>query len=249
MDGHRRAARGIVGGHEAAATGLGDAFHEGVGIVFAQLPLREVRREIMAPVLITVGDEMLQHAGGAPVFRIRSLGAAHIGLRHLGDQVRVFAVALFRAAPAGVAPQVDVRAPDDQAAAVERRVLEVVALLDRDLLRHPLHQFRVPGLRQAIGLREGGRRQRRVDVAPGRRSAVRDAVHAFRIIGNRHAQPRDAHVDREQVDFFVQGQVGRDDAGGLCEGAEYRQEEAGQGRKDAEKSGHNGIIMLSVFQR
>ena len=225
MDGHRSAAGRVVGSHETAATCLGDAFHESVGIVFTQLPFREVGGIIVAPVLIAVGDEMLQHAGRAPMLRIRPLGSTHIGFRHFSDQPGVLTVTLFGPAPARVASQVDIRAPDDQTAAVRLRILEIPALLQRDLRSHPFHQLRVPGLRQSVRLRERSRRQGRMDIAPGCGAAVSDAMHAFGIVGNRDTEARDAHIDRQQMDLFVQGQVFRSDAGllGKSQGAGQQQ--------------------------
>ena len=65
-------------------------------------------------VLVGVGEEVFEERGGLPVVRVVSLQAVDEGGDHGAVEERVLAVDLFAAAPAWVAGEVGLRAPEHE---------------------------------------------------------------------------------------------------------------------------------------
>jgi hypothetical protein len=157
----------VVAGHHAGDDARLDRAAEGFEFVFVQRALGDVDVDDVAVGLGVVGEEVLEDRGGAPDGGVVAAQAGAVGGGDACRGVRVLAVALFVAAPAGVAQGVDDRCPDVEG---DHRgllglpaqlkgvggVLVEGADLGGDRLADAAYEVRVPGGAEADGLREDG---------------------------------------------------------------------------------------------
>ena len=144
---------GVVRGHQGHGPGAG-ALPEAIGIVVPEEFFVKAGVGAVAVVLVAVREEVLHQRGAPPVARVVALDALHLGGDHFAHQVRVLAEALLGAAPAGVAGKVGVRRPEDQA------LPGIVLGIETGFVGHHVADgaghLAVPGLPDAVSLREGG---------------------------------------------------------------------------------------------
>ena len=194
----------VVGAHDGLDPGLPDQILEG-----GQVGLLHVLRacdgvELMAQRLRPAVHGEVLGAGGGLHGPALALQAAHIGLPHARGQIRVLAVGLMPAAPAGVAEDVDVRRPEGQA------VVDVaVALRGQGVVLGPaLGRGDVAELFEQ-GVVEHGGQTDGLGKAGGR-AAARHAVQRLvpPVVGG-HAQPLDrGRVVAELRRLFLEGHAG-----------------------------------------
>ena len=259
---------GVVGGHQGHRAGLG-ALPKTVGIVVAEQFLVETGIRPVAVVLVAVRQEVLHQGRAPPILGVVALDALHLGGDHFAHQVRVFAETLLGAAPARVAGDIGIRGPENQ------RFPGVVLGIEPGLIGHDVADdtghFPVPGLADAVGLREG----RAVAVlrlgTPGPSAAelagvaqagqvgvtaAHDAVDGLRGAGAGDAEARNAHahdrgdllIDGHQgngvVQPFLLGELRILERIFLC--AEQRRSCQGQAKGDKKGSFHKGMIHCSL---
>ena len=103
MDGARYPVVSIIRCHECPRATLGDAFIEGIAVVFAEEALVEVRGVEIAVVLVAVRQEVLHQRGCPPILRMIALQTLGVSDDHAGNQEGVLAEAFLRPSPARVA--------------------------------------------------------------------------------------------------------------------------------------------------
>ena len=200
IDGHGRAVPGVVAGHDAACAAVEEAHAEGDGVVLPEEARVEVGAGAGAVVLVGVGEEVFEEGGGLPVVRVVTLQAVDEGGDHGAVEERVFAVDLFAAAPARVAGEVGLRAPEhEDAAVVFWRLRDVAGFVAFDA-GGLLDERGVPGFAHAGRLRElrGG------DGVAAAAAALHDAVNALGAAEAGDAEARDGGVGAEAVDLLVE---------------------------------------------
>ena len=163
---------------------------------------------------------MLHEGGTAPVAGVVSLDSLHLGGDKFTHKVRILAEALLRTAPARVAGQIGVRSPENEG--LMGIVLGIEAGLMRHDVTHEESHFAVPGLADAVGLRERGAVCifRRCPPGPAAAelagvtqagkvcvSPAHDAVDGLRRAGIADTEPRHPHT-HERADFLLRRHQG-----------------------------------------
>ena len=171
----RNAVVTVVRRHHRLRSGLG-TLPEAVGIVFAEQLLVKLGVRTVTVVLVAVRQEVLHQRRTAPVGRVVALDAADLRSNHLAHEIRILTEALLRTAPARVTRQVGVRGPQNQAVAAA--LLGIVAGLVRHYVAHDERHLPVPGLTDAVRLRE-----RRAVYHPRRRRNSRCLLAVLALAG------------------------------------------------------------------
>ena len=143
----------VVCGHDAANPG---SFHDGaksLPVVFPHVPPIDAGGAAASVRLIVVGEEMLQRGGSFQVERMAALQPFNVCSCHSAGQERIFAVAFFRAAPAGIPFQIHRGSEEDQPPCLAFLV-KVGAGFVRNRTADSPHQIRIPGAGQTQSLRE-----------------------------------------------------------------------------------------------
>ena len=200
---HRDSVHGVVSGHVRARSAFHHAHAEGYRIIFAQQPLIEIGGRPVAPILVAVGQKMLQQRRRQPVLRVIALQTLDHRHHHGPVEEGVLAETFFGAPPARVSSQVGIRRAHHQPAAVPGLfALENVACLVAFHAAGLANQLRVPRLAHADRLRElRGRDRRRPSPSAG--SAQRQAVQALHVARAVYAEARHTGIGAQAEDLFV----------------------------------------------
>ena len=204
MDVRGRAVDGVVGGHHGARAALAHGHLERLRVVLAPQPLVEVRRGVLARVLVAVRQEVLQERGRLPVAWVVALQTPSERDGQRASVEGVLAVDLLGAAPARVAREVGVRRAYDQAGPLVLPALVEIARLLGLLGRDPPDELGIPRRAEAVGLREL-RRRGGIAAAPVARPALRDTVVALDVRRADDAEPWHRRAHCESVDLLGQG--------------------------------------------
>ena len=215
MNGHRNTIPAVIRSHEGTAPTFSDAFIERIGVVFTEQTFVEVARCGIAPVLITIGEEMLHQCAGFPVACIITLQTLHQRHSKLPYEIRVFAIALFRTAPSWIAGQVGIGRKHHEtfpAGDISLRIPTDLLCLN---LSDTLYERAVPRTPHAIGLWEDGSGQvvryflaiDGLHTIVARWTAKRQSVQALVATSDRHSQTRRPQHGRHPRHLFVERQV------------------------------------------
>ena len=145
---------------------------------------------------------MLEQRRSHPRLRVVALQSLGIGRGQRAHQERVFAVGLFRAAPARIAAQVGVGRAHHQAPLVELVVgpARLISLFGGGLAQ----QFGVPRLAQPVRLRKlrGGRHQ--PASTPSSRPSQRQPVQPLHMIRSNDAKARNGGIGAQHRQLLLQ---------------------------------------------